>query len=211
MAHPPVRRTHNHLFNFQQHITPQSLFIRATFTVKGIPFSDTAMLDSGCSTWIIPISRLLKDAKKHITHSNTLIKGINGNITTLGELNCDITIDDRNCPPFKEVNILVTSAITPNLIGQNILSHRTLTSYSINNENASIEFKRSLTSGHTTHTTPLTSPQDYTTTSKHNPVYEVQTNFSTEYRHTTIAPQPDIRGKTTLVKTKYRVNTFESP
>ena len=105
MAHPPVRRAHHHIFNFQ-HTTQQSPFIRATFTVKGTTFSDTAMLDSGCSTCIIPISQLLEDAKKHITNSDTLVKGINGSITTRGKLNCDITIGDRNSPAFKEVNIL---------------------------------------------------------------------------------------------------------
>ena len=115
-----------------------------------------------------------------------MVKGINGSITILGELNCDITIGDRNSPAFKEVNLLVTSAITPILIGQNILSHRTLTAYSINNRDVTIEFKCSFTSGHKTHTAPLTSPQDYTTSSKHNPMYGVQTTFSTD----TMIPLP---------------------
>ena len=41
-------------------------------------------------------------------------------------------------------------------------------------------------SGHTTHTTPLMSPQEYTTTYKYNPVYGVQTTVSTDSRHTRI-------------------------
>ena len=78
--------------------------------------------------------------KKQITISDTLVKCINDSITTLGVLNSDITIGDQHSLAFKEVNIQVKGAITPLLIGQNILSHRTFTSYSINNQNATIEF-----------------------------------------------------------------------
>ena len=198
---------------WKQNITQQSLFIWATFTVNGTTFSETAMQDSGCSSCIIPISQLPEGAKKkkkkRITHPDTLIKAINSSVTILGELNCDITIGDRNSPAFKEVNILVTSAITPILIGQNILSYRTLNSYSINNQDLTIEFKCSLRSGHTTHTAPLTSPQDYTTTSKHNPVYWVQTTFRTDSWHTTI---PSPHGQTLEVKLHWlKQNTPESP
>ncbi len=73
----------------------------------------------------LPITGRCKK-KKRITHPDTLVKGINSSVTILGELNCDITIGDRNSPAFKEVNILVTSAITPILIGKNILSYRFL-------------------------------------------------------------------------------------
>ena len=111
------------------------------------------MLDSGCSTCIVPISLLPKEARKHITHSFIHVKGTNGSITALGELNCNITIGNQNSPIFKLINMLVTAQDTPILIGQNILCHDTLDSYLINNQNTAVKFRRTLTSGHTVHTT----------------------------------------------------------
>ena len=113
------------------------------------------MLDSGYSTSFVPISQLPKEATKHLTHSDIHVKGINGSITVLGELNCDITIGNQNSPVFKEINVLVTAQATPILIGQNILGHDTLDSYSIHNFNATVEFRRTLTSGHTVYTASI--------------------------------------------------------
>ena len=108
------------------------------------------MLDSGCSTCIGPISRLPKEAKKHVTHSDVHIKGINGSITALGELHCNINIGNRDSPIFEDINVLVTTQDTPN-----ILAHNTLDSYIIDNQKATVEFRRTLTSGYTVHTAPI--------------------------------------------------------
>ena len=89
---------------------------------------------------------------------------------------------------------------------QNILSYRTLTTYSINNQDTTIEFKRPFTSSHTIHTAPLMSPQDCTT--HPNTTQCMGSNHLHHWQPThydTITPWPDIRGKTTLAKTKYRV------
>ena len=51
--------------------------------------------------------------------------------------------------------MLVIAQVTPNLMGQNIHSHDTLDSYSINNRNAPVEFRRTLTSGYTVHMIPI--------------------------------------------------------
>ena len=113
------------------------------------------MLDSGCSTCIGPISQVPKGARKHMTHSDIHLKGINGSITVLGEVNCDITISNHNTPVFKELNVPVAAQATLVLIGQNILGHDTLDSYSKNDRNATIEFRRTLTSGHTIRMTQI--------------------------------------------------------
>ena len=89
MARPLFFYPSHHIFNLQKLSLHQSPLVKATFTVKGITFSGIAMLDSGCSTCIVPISRLPKEAKKHVTHSDVHIKGINGSITALGELHCN--------------------------------------------------------------------------------------------------------------------------
>ena len=94
-----------------------------------------------------------------MTHFDVLVKDINGTIATLGELICDIIIGDQLSLAFKEVNILVTSAITPILIGQNIL-------------------KRSFTFGHTTQTSPLTPPHNHAATFKYNPLDGVRTTLT---------------------------------
>ena len=93
---------------------------------------DTVMIDSGCLTCIIPISHLPEDVRERMTRSDTLVKGINGSIATLGEITCDVIIGDHNSPAFKDINILMTSATTPILIGQNILSYDTVNSYTVN-------------------------------------------------------------------------------
>ena len=49
----------------------------------------------------------------------------------------------------------MTAQATPILIGENILGHDTLDSDSINNCNATVEFRRTLSSGHMVHTTPI--------------------------------------------------------
>ena len=147
MARPPFTHACHHLFNLQRHFTLLSPLVNSTFTVKDTTFSGTAMLDSGCSTYIVPISQQSKEARKHMTHSNIHLKGINGSITVLCELNCDITVGNHNSPVIKEINVLVTSQATPILIGQNILGHDTLDSYSINNRNATVEYSKA----HSTH------------------------------------------------------------
>ena len=49
------------------------------------------MLGSGCFTCIVPISRQPKEAKKHVTHSDVHIKGVNGSITALFEFRHTLT------------------------------------------------------------------------------------------------------------------------
>ena len=186
MARLPVLHTHHHVFNIQQRSSHQSPFVRTTFNIQGITFMDTAMLDSGCSTCIIPISHLLEDVRERMTRSDTPVKGINGNIATLSEITCDVIIGDRNSPAFKDINILITSATTPILIGQNILSHNTVNSYTVNNHESTVEFRHTLTSGCQTQTAPLVPTRDHTDTPNHNPTYEVQTATSSVSQPTVI-------------------------
>ena len=117
----------HHVFNIQQCSSQLSPFVRTKFNIQGITFMDTAMLDSGYSTYIILISRLPEDVRECMIRSDTIIKRINGSIATLGEITCDVIIGDHNSPAFKDINILITSATTPILIGQSILSHNTST------------------------------------------------------------------------------------
>ena len=155
MARPMFFHPSHHIFNLQKLSLHRSPLVKATFTVKGITFSGVAMLESGCSTCIVPISRLPKEAKKHVTHSDVHIKGINGNITALGELHCNTNIGNRDSPIFEDINVLMTTQDTPIPIGQNILAHNTLDSYIIDNQNATVEFRRTLTSGYSVHIAPI--------------------------------------------------------
>ena len=152
MVRPMFFHPSHHILTLQKLPLHQSPLVKATFTVKGITFSGVAMLDSGCSTCIIPISQLPKEAKKYVTHSDVYIKGINGSITALGELHCNIIIGNCDSLIFEDINVLVTTQDTPILIGQNILAHNTLGSYMIDNQNATVEFRCTLTSGYTVHT-----------------------------------------------------------
>ena len=123
-----------------------------------------------------------------MTHSNIYMKKINGSITPLSELNCNITIGNHNSPVFKEINMLVTTQATLILISQNILSCNTLNSNSIINCNATVEFRHTLTSRHTVHTAPLIpasiSTYDsaygaWTTISHNQPTMRIQPNTQT--------------------------------
>ena len=117
-----------------------------------------------------------------MTRSDTLMKGINGSIATLGEITSDIIIGDNNSPAFKDINILITSATTPILIGQNILSHNTVNSYTVNNHQSTVGFRRTLTSGCQRQTAPLVPTCDYADIPNHNPTYEVQTAINNDSR-----------------------------
>ena len=175
----------HHIFNLQRPSTKLSPLVNSTFAIEDTTFIGTAMLNSGCSTWVVPISQLPKEARKHMTHSDIHVKGINGSITILGELNCDITISNHNSSVFKEINLLVTAQAILILISQNILSHDTLNPYLINNHNAAAEFRRTLTSGHMVHTTPIIPAS----TSTYNPAYGARTTIS--HNQPTMKPQPN--------------------
>ena len=150
---------------------------------------DTVMLDSGCSTCIIPISHLPEDVRERMTRSDTPVKGINGSIATLGEITCDVFIGDHNSPAFKYINILITSATTPILIEQNILSQNTVNYYTVKNHESTVELRRKLTSGCQTQTASLVPTRDHTDTPNHNPTYEVQTAISSDSQ-STVMPLP---------------------
>ena len=151
--------------------------------VSPCPFPKTITTTPRAPPKTLTLTHLPEDVREHMTHSDTFVKCINDSIATLGEVICDITIGDQHSPAFKEVNVLITSAITPILTGQNILRHSTLNSYTINNHDATVKFKRSLTSGHTMYTAPLTLPLNHTATSKHDPVYGAQTTLSSYSCH----------------------------
>ena len=186
MARPMFFHPTHHIFNLQKLSLHRSPLVKATFTVKGITLSGVAMLDSGCFTCIVPISRLPKDAKKHMTHSDVHIKGINGSITALGELHCNINIGNHDSPIFEDINVLVTTQDTPILIGQNILALNILGSDVIDNQNATIAFRRTLTSGYMVYTAPIIPAS----TSSHGPAYGALTIHNNN--QPTIGSQPNI-------------------
>ena len=73
----------------------------------------------------------------------------------LGKLTCDITLGDDTSPAFCNIDTLITTSDIPILIGQNILGHHTLLSYTIDNQKATVELVRTLPSGKLKHTVPL--------------------------------------------------------
>lgn len=186
MPRSPCPYVSHHTFNFQG-LAHHSPLVQSTFNFRDITFSGVAMLDSGCSTCIVPISRLPREAKKLMTRSDVVVKGINGSTTALGELTCDITIGSQDSPTFRKVNVLVTTQITPILIGQNILRHNTLDSYLIDNQNATIEFRCTLSSGYTTHTAAIISPSS----SPNDPAYGAQADII--QNQPTMELQPNIQ------------------
>ena len=150
-----VSTQHHHIFNVQIQPDLRSPLVQINLRNNGITFSGVGMLDSGCTTCIIPISRLPEDARRHISKTNIRVKGIGGNISILGKLTCDITLGDDTSPAFCNVDTLITTSDIPILIGQNILGHHTLLSYTIDNQKATVELARTLPSGKLKHTVPL--------------------------------------------------------
>ena len=181
MARPMFFHPSHYIFNLQK------LFLHQLRLPLPSKVSSVAMLDSGCSTGIVQISRLPKEAKKHVTHSDVYIKGFNGSITALGELLYNINIGNHDSPIFEDINVLVTNQDTLILIGQNILAHSTLGSCVIDNQNATVEFRCTLTSGYTVHIAP-TFPAS---TSPHGPAYGALTIYNNN--QPTIGPKPNIQ------------------
>ena len=126
---------------------PQTFHTGVTIVNSIFVIKDTTF--SRCSTCIVLISQLPKEVRKYMNYFNIHMKEINGSITVLGELNSDIIIGNHNSPVFKEINVLVTAQVELILISQNTLGHDALNSYSINNHNATVVFRRTLTLGHT--------------------------------------------------------------
>ena len=166
---------HHHTFNFQIRPDLRSPLVQINLRNNGITFSGVGMLDSGCTTCIIPISRLPEDARRHMSKSNIRVKGIGGNISILGKLTCDITLGDDTSPAFCNVDTLITTSDIPILIGQNILGHHTLLSYTIDNQKATEELARTFPSGKLKHSSALynlpskdkTDPQPFTRRPNH--------------------------------------------
>lgn len=185
MPRPTRSNISHHVFNFQEQ-SNYSPLVYSTFYIGDTKFSDIAMLDSGCSTCIIPASQLPDEAKKHIKRSDVKVRGINGSITALGQLTCDIVIGNQNTPAFCGINALITAQSTPILIGQNILCHDTLISYTVDNEKAKVEFKRTLAQGGSTHTANIVRQ----TSSPNSPTGDSQTKVIQDYL--AIGPHPEL-------------------
>ena len=106
------------------------------------------MLDSGCTTCIIPISRLPEDARRHMSKTkhpsqrNRREHLYSGQAHLRHYLGVTILLT-----AFCNVNTLITTSDIPILIGQNILGHHTLLSYTIDNQKATVELARTLPSG----------------------------------------------------------------
>ena len=143
-----VSTQHHHTFNVQIQPDLRSPLVQINLRNNGIIFSGVGMLDSGCTTCIIPISRLPEDARRHMSKTNIRVKGIGGNISILGKLTCDITLGDDTSPAFCNVDTLITTSDIPILIGQNILGHHTLLSYTIDNQKATVELAPRFTTNH---------------------------------------------------------------
>ena len=124
-----------------------------------------------------------------MTHPDVHIKGIDGSITALSELHCNINIGNRDLPIFEDISVLVTTQDTPRIrmIRQNILAHNTLDSDIIDNQNTTVEFRHTFTSGYTVHTAPIIPAS----TSPHGPSYGALTNHNNN--QPTIRPQPNIQ------------------
>lgn len=133
-----------------------------------------------CTTCFVSVSWLPKEARRYIVQSNIQVNGITGNVSIVGELICDIILGEHNSLIFKNMEILVTTSMTQILIGQNILNHYSLTSYSINNQNAMVEFRHILPSGGMTHIAPLLPITNLNTFPTYNTAHGVQTIIRNE-------------------------------
>ena len=140
---------------------------------------------------IIPISRLPEDARRHMSKSNIRVKGIGGNISILGKLTCDITLGDDTSPAFCNVDTLITTSDIRILIGQNILGHHTLLSYTIDNQKATVELARTLPSGKLKHTVPLSTTFHLRLKPTHNPFTQAPLTISNEEPRATARSSPN--------------------
>lgn len=143
MPHSPCPYISHHVFNLQG-LAHQSPLVQSTFNINDIHFFEIAMLDSGCSTCIIPISQLPGVVKKYMIYTDIQVKGMNGSIAALSKLTCNVTIGNQNSRTFEKVNVLMTIQATPILIGQNVLRHNTLSSCLTDIQDSTVEHTQPL-------------------------------------------------------------------
>ena len=144
-----------HAYNNQHKREPRSPFTRVSINIESYSISAIAMIDSGCSITIIPSHLIPRDLRGHMSTTSVEIAGIQGSIHASEEVLCDITVSEIESLSFKEIRVLVVSVHIPLLLGQDILSHKSVKEYSIDNANNAITFTRIMGVGEVTHEAAL--------------------------------------------------------
>ena len=142
-------------YNNQRKRGPRSPFTRVSISIESHSISAIAMIVSGCSVTIIPSHLIPRDLRGHVSATSVEIASMQGSIQASAEVLCDITVGEIESPSFKEIRILVVSVDIPLLLGQDILSHKSVKEYSIDYANNAITFTCIMGVGEVTHKAAL--------------------------------------------------------
>ena len=151
---PKIHGNH-HVYNNQHKRGQHSPFIRISINIESHSISTIAMIDSGYSVTIIPSHLIPRDLRGHMSTTSVEIAYIQGSIHASAEVLCDIMVDEIESLSFKEIRVLAVSVNIPLLLGQDILSHKSVKEYSIDNANHAIIFTRIMGVGEVTHKASL--------------------------------------------------------
>ena len=114
----------------------------ASFESKTLRMKIPAILDTGSSVSLIPYSYVKgREVEKELIKTDVKITGVTpGYSPIMGQLECNVTIGE-DCK-FHNIICYVTSQQIPCLVGNNLLRHKSVVSFSQDNVNQRVTMKR---------------------------------------------------------------------
>ena len=114
-------------------------FISCKYTVNNYDFDHIAIIDGGATRSTFPIQRLPAAFKNRIKATSVTLSGVGGRCDLAGAIDFKVYLG-ANDKVGHNVNVLITKAGVPALIGQDVLSNGSISSFTQDNSNGCIRF-----------------------------------------------------------------------
>ena len=123
-------------------------FINCRFRHGDVTFNNIAIVDGGATRSTFPIQRLPQTLKQAIKPTKVTLTGVGGKCDVAGTIDFKVYLG-ANDEAGHTVEVLITTTGVPALIGQDVLSNGKIDSFTQDNNNGCIQFKRSDGTSHT--------------------------------------------------------------
>ena len=123
-------------------------FISCKFRHNNLHFDNIAIVDGGATRTTFPIQRLPSALKQAIQPTDVTLTGVGGKCDLAGTIDFKVFLGDGDNVGH-DVKVLITTSGVPALIGQDVLSNGKITSFTQDNSNGCIIFKKVNGTSHT--------------------------------------------------------------
>ena len=114
-------------------------FISCKYSVNNYVFDHIAIIDGGATRSTFPVQRLPAAFKNRVKATSVTLSGVGGQCDLAGAIDFKVYLGP-NDKDGHNVNVLITKAGVPALIGQDILSNGSISSFTQDNSNGCISF-----------------------------------------------------------------------